>query len=237
RPGSSAGRGGRFFRARVWGHGVGFLPGAPGESPPRLRNTGLDFSGAALAPRPSDCSLRNLQAADVGQDFNFELDLRVAAEQGLTVEGGPYFRSRAAEPGDGIIGGTSAGFWVQPARTGQVRVMRLHPRATVAFSDIPPAHDSTAFHRLVASVGGWKLQVSLDGRLLEFDAGGARTFSVDVTPLWDRATPKGRNDGSAGIAFGAATNRGEAGGQEARNIRITPFHPLSPGGGRGTPQH
>jgi hypothetical protein len=150
-PGSIAGPGGAYYLSPVLGHSIEVLPGSVDESSPRLRNTGLDFSGATLAPRPSDCSLRNLRAADLGQDFNFELDLRVAAEQGLPVEGGPYFRSRAAEPGNGIIGETSAGFWVQLASTGQVRVMRLHPRATVAFSDTPPVHDSSAFHRLVAS--------------------------------------------------------------------------------------
>ena len=171
---------------------------------------------------------RACSTADMGQDLTVEVDLRLEAPEGRAVEGGPYFRSRTANPGNGIIGGTSAGFWVQLASSGQVRVLRLHPQATVAFTGVPSAHDPAAFHRLVASASGRNLQVAQDGRLLEFDAGGTRTSTVDLAPAWETATPVGHNNGSAGIAFSAAGNRDQAGGQEARNIRVLRYRPLVP---------
>ncbi len=127
---------------------------------------------------------------------------------------------RAANPGDGLIGGTSAGFWVQLLSTGQVRVVRLQPMATIGFSGTPAEFDAGVFHRLEAEVLGERLRVRLDGEPVEFDAGGARASAVLLEPKWESASPKGRNMGSAGIAFGASRNRGYGGGQQARGIRL-----------------
>jgi hypothetical protein len=45
------------------------------------------------------------------------------------IQAGPYFRSRAAAPGDGIVGGASRGYWVQLHSNGMVRIKRLNPHA------------------------------------------------------------------------------------------------------------
>lgn len=186
-----------------------------------LRHTGNDFGGATFATRRADCSLESTASADLGQDFDIEMELKVDAPKGLTAEAGPYFRSRRASPGDGIFGGTSAGFQVILETGGRVLVRRLHPMATLAFSELPrTAFDSAAFHTLEAKVRADQVQVRLDGRAVEFDAGGARTFAVKLEPAWEHALPPGSNQGAVGIAFGSSRNRGQVGGQEARAIRV-----------------
>jgi hypothetical protein len=62
--------------------------------------------------------------------------------------------------------------------------------------------------------------VALDGRVLEFDQAGMRRTQVHIPPDWESASPKGRNHGSAGMAFSCEGNRGRASGQEVRNIRV-----------------
>jgi hypothetical protein len=48
--------------------------------------------------------------ATQAQDLYIRVDLLVPASAAGVVQAGPYFRSRAASPGDGIIGGSSAGY-------------------------------------------------------------------------------------------------------------------------------
>jgi hypothetical protein len=194
----------------------------PGESSARVRNLGQDYAAAAFVLRRPGCALQSTRASDLGQDFRIEMDLRVGGTGAEPIaEAGPYFRSRRSAPGDGIIGGASAGFWVQLTSRGQVRVRRLHPIATIAFTDIPGGFDPDAFHRLAVNVRGSSLEASLDGRPLEFDQAGARVFQVNLPPAWETASPRGVNRGSAGVAFGCDANRGKIGGQEARNIRLS----------------
>jgi DNA-binding winged helix-turn-helix (wHTH) protein len=192
-----------------------------------VRNAGRDFAGITFVRRRQDCSLESLGSADVGQDFNIEVELELSATPGMVTEAGPYFRSRRANPGDGIMGGASAGFWVQLNSSGQVRVIRLHPMATIAFSQSAAGFDSGRFHKLEAAVHGQTLEVALDGRLVEFDAGGIRSAVVPIPDAWLNATPKGTNEGAAGVAFGSSRNRGQAGGQRARRIAVSPYRPLS----------
>jgi len=109
---------------------------------------------------------------------------------------------------------------VQLKSTGQVRVRRLNPSSTVAFSEVPPQFDPDRFHKVKAVVRGETLIVSVDDRVLEFDQGGARRSQERIPADWESASPKGKNQGAAGIAFSAEGNRGKAGGQEARNIRV-----------------
>ena len=60
----------------------------------------------------------------------------------------------------------------------------------------------------------------MDGSLLHFAQAERRTAKVQLLPAWEK--PKsGDNDGVAGVAFGAEANRGAAGGQVARRIRVT----------------
>jgi hypothetical protein len=109
-------------------------------------------------------------------------------------------------------------------------VRRLLPNAIIAFSEAPAEFDPKSFHRLEAAVHGETLQVALDGRLIAFEVGGVRTMLLPIAPLWEGFSPKGTNGGSAGIAFSSSRNRGLAGGQEARNIRVKPYRSLAPDG-------
>lgn len=217
--------GGRpHYFSPVYGDNVEVAPGQAGEASASVRHTGKDFGGAAFTARRADCALSSTGSADIGQDFDIEMELKLDAPKGLVAEGGPYFRSRRASPGDGLFGGTSAGFWVQLDNTGGVRLRRLHPMATIAFS-APPAgggFDASAFHKLEASVRGQEVRVRLDGRTVEFDAGGVPSTAVKLMPAWESASPPGSNHGSAGVVFGSSPNRGQVGGQEARNIRVKP---------------
>ncbi len=218
---------GSYQFVTLFGDRVEIQPRRPGENSAAVRNTGNDFAGVAIARREPDCGLRSIHGADVGQDLNIEAQLRVPnGPGGAVTDAGPFFRSRRANPGDGIVGGTSAGFWVHLDSTGQVRVQRLHPNAIVAFSDTPDGFDPKVFHRLEAAVHGETLEIALDGRVVTFDAGGVRTTRVPIAPAWESASPKGNNGGSAGIAFSCSRNRGQAGGQEARDIRVKPYQPL-----------
>ena len=216
------------YFSSIHGDNVDVVTRRDGELSSSLRHIGKDFGGAAFAVRRADCSLGSTGSADIGQDFDIEMELKLDAPQGLVAEGGPYFRSRRAAPGDGLFGGTSAGLWVQLENTGRVRLRRLHPMATVAFSELPATgFDSTVFHKLEASVRGEEVRVRLDGRAVEFDAGDVRSSAVKLVPAWESASPPGNNNGSAGVLFGSSPNRGQVGAQEARNIRVrTPSEPL-----------
>ena len=157
----------------------------------------------------------------MGQDLTIEAEIRTGGTvTGPLTEAGPYLRSRTSAPGDGIIGGTSAGYWVQLRSNGQVRVRRLNPYATIAFSAPNPAFDPAMFHRLSATARGETLQVSVDGKAVTFDQAGAAVTAVRLAPEWENLTPKGKNRGAAGIAFGAESNRNQASGQQVRQVRV-----------------
>ena len=157
-----------------------------------------------------------------------EVEVRLAhGPSGEITEAGPYFRCRRSAPGDGLIGGTSAGYWVQLLSTGLVRVKRLHPVAVVAFSKTPLRFDPSVFHKIEIAAKGEELEVALDGQILTFDQGGVERSVVRIPPRWETANPAGKNRGSAGVAFGSEPYRDRAGGQEARNIRLKPYRPLS----------
>jgi hypothetical protein len=89
----------------------------------------------------------------------------------------------------------------------------------VAFTNVPDLAPD-AFHRLEVTAIGEVLQVSLDGKLLEFDQYGARTTQVSIPAFWNGPPKAGDNEGAVGIAFAAGQNRGEAGGQVARNFVV-----------------
>jgi DNA-binding winged helix-turn-helix (wHTH) protein len=214
------GRGGYYF-VPIFGGGaiVEDRPSGGASSP--VRNAGLDYGGVAFVRRQPDCALRDTHASDLGQDVTIEADIRVGGDSSDRVnEAGPYFRSRRSTPGDGIVGGASAGYWVQLKSTGQVRVRRLNPSGTVAFTAVPDRFDPHIFHRLKTSVMGNRLRVELDHKPLEFDQVGTRTMEVAVPPDWESSTPRGQNHGAAGIGFSAEGNRFLSGGQEVRNIRV-----------------
>lgn len=189
-----------------------------------LVHTGFDYAGIQLVAQRPDCPVSGLRGADGGQDVRIQVDLLVpTSSAGDVLQAGPYFRSRRAAPGDGIIGGTSAGYWVQLHSTGKVTVKCLNPAHTVAFAPPASAFDSRAFHRLEVAVHGEALEVSLDHRVLTFDQGGRSTQTVQVQPHWERPIEIGKNHGAAGIAFSSEPLRPKAGGQQARGFSIVPY--------------
>ena len=218
--------GGSYYFAPLLGNQAEVLPRAPGEHSARVRNSGKGFAGIMFVRREPDCGLRSIHGANMGQDLNIEADLHVPLGPDDSVtDAGLYFRSRPANPGDGIVGGTSAGYWVRLDSTGQVRVHRLHPGFALAVSTAAAGFDPNSFHKLEAAVHGETLEVALDGRLVTFDVAGGRRTVLQIPPAWETASPKGNNGGSAGIAF-EVRRPGQAGSQEARNIRIKAYQPL-----------
>lgn len=183
-----------------------------------LQNVGGDFGGMQFTGSPGACNNLAIRGENVGQDMNIQVDLLVPTDgAGRLGQAGPYFRSRAAANGDGIIGGTSAGFWVQLWSNGEVRVKGLNPQIFVAVTGAPASFDSTVFHHLEMAVQGSNLQVALDGRLLTFNQNGNQVTTVSLP------SSSGSNDGTVGVAFGAETNRGQLGGQRARNLVVSTY--------------
>jgi hypothetical protein len=187
-----------------------------------LQNNTLDYGGFQFALAPPCASARGtVRGADMGQDLNIRAELLVPTNaQAHISQAGPYVRSRAAAVADGIIGGASAGYWVQLESTGEVKVKRLNPPAVIAVSGTPASFDPAAPHQLEIAAGGERLQVALDGKL--------QTFKQDEQLVTDLKIPPtaGTNDGTAGIAFGAEPNRGQIGGQRADNVVVSAYRPL-----------
>jgi DNA-binding winged helix-turn-helix (wHTH) protein len=187
-----------------------------------IRQAGTELSGVQFARLDGGCAIESLRGADAGQDLTVSAEILVPPQrEGQDVAAGPYFRSRAAAPGDGIIGGTSAGYWVHLHPTGVVKVRRLNPHQIVAFSAPRRGFDATRFHKLEVTAHGSELEVALDGAPVEFDQGGRNRRIVSIPPAWDGPPPTGRNQGTAGIAF-LSEPRGVAGRQQARNLVVTP---------------
>ena len=191
----------------------------------QLLHQGLDYGGIQLAAQSEDCPVAGLRGADLGQDLSIAVELLVPlSSAGDIVQAGPYFRSRAAAPGDGILGGASAGYWVQLHSTGKVSVKCLNPVHTVALTQPVAGFDSRVFHRLEVVVRGEELEASLDGRALTFHQGDHTTRIVQVQPHWERPAQIGKNHGAVGIAFSSEPLRPKAGGQQARGFTVLP-HP------------
>ena len=191
----------------------------------QLIHQGFDYGGIQLTAQSDDCPVAGLRGADLGQDLSIAVELLVPlSSAGDIVQAGPYFRSRAAAPGDGILGGASAGYWVQLHSTGKVSVKCLNPVHTVALTQPVADFDSRVFHRLEVVVRGEELEASLDGRALAFQQGDHTTRIVQVQPHWERPAQIGKNHGTAGIAFSSEPLRPKAGGQQARGFTVLP-HP------------
>jgi DNA-binding winged helix-turn-helix (wHTH) protein len=186
-----------------------------------IRNPARDFGGVQFSKATDGtCALETLRGTDVGQDLHISVDLFVPTDAaGHTTEAGPYFRSRRAAPGDGIIGGTSAGYWVVLYSSGSVVLHRLNPSAVVAFATIPD-FDPAVFHHLEMAAVGEKIQVSVDGRIIQFEQEGKQTDTPAIPPAWNGPPVVGYNRGTAGIAFSARQNRTAIGGQIAKGIML-----------------
>jgi DNA-binding winged helix-turn-helix (wHTH) protein len=198
---------------------------AAGGLPASIRKIGPDLAGIQFASSQKGCAINSVRGADVGQDLYMSVELKLPRAGDRTSSGGPYFRSRRAAAGDGLVGGTSAGYWVQLDSAGVVRVRRLNPHEVVAFTQPRPGFDPGEFHRLEIAVQGTLLQAALDGSALAFDQAGRAVTAVAVPPAWDGPPAVGRNQGAAGIFF-MPSPRGELSGEEARNIVVAGYRPL-----------
>lgn len=177
-----------------------------------LQHNGRDYGGVSLGALP--------------QDLNIQMDLLVPTDEaGHVSQAGPFIRNRALNRGDGILGGASAGYWVQIHSTGEVKVKELNAGVIVAATGKPASFDTRAFHTLQLAAGGERLQIALDGKILTFQQNGRQATTLSIPASWEG---KGRNQGGAGIAFGCEDNRGQIGGQRADNLKILEFRPLAP---------
>jgi len=183
--------------------GVSIVSGA-------LQNNTLDYAGVQLTAA-SSCGG---SGETLLQDLYVRADLLVPASAAGVVQAGPYFRSRSAGPGDGIIGDTSAGCWAMLTSAGEVRLRGLNPNAVIATGGVPASFNAAVFHTLEAVAQGSSLQVWLDGARLTFTQNGAAVSTVALPAT------AGSNNGTAGIAFAGEDNRGKAGGQQAKNLVI-----------------
>src|ERR1019366_5491952 len=97
------GKAGYFFP--VLGPGTGAPLTAIG--PHSIVQIGPDVGGVQFALADGECLMTRLEGADIGQDLYISMEVRVPRNGEALTAAGPYFRSRSATPGDGIIGGTS----------------------------------------------------------------------------------------------------------------------------------
>ena len=191
-----------------------------------LENPGTDYAGVQFSDDEQPCL--GGTGEDIGQDANIRVDLLVPSDNdGNITQAGLYFRTRSATPGSSILGGMSAGYWVQLHSTGQIKLKLLNPEATVAATRLPSAFDNTVMHTLEVSMLRDRLLVALDGVLQVFDQDDTRVINVPIPEVWDRPPAVGVNEGAAGIAFGAEDNPDQIGGQRADNLVVTDYEALN----------
>ena len=183
-----------------------------------LQNWGTGAGGVQFG-QPTSGSSCSFRGVNLGQTFNIRVDVLVPADSaGNTTVAGPYFHSRGAAAGDGILGGDAAGYWVELDSSGKVTILDSHRNVAFARTSQPASFDHTVFHTLEAAVTGTTVQVTLDGSLLSFilsDGTAAQTVTIPTTA--------GSNDGTAGIGFQRV---GPIGGQRARNLVVTEYRAL-----------
>jgi len=191
-----------------------------------LENPGTDYAGVQFSGDEQPCL--GGTGEDIGQDANIRVDLLVPSDSaGNISQAGLYFRTKSGGPGSSIIGGMSAGYWVQLHSTGQIKLKLLNPEDTVAATRVPASFNNTVMHTLEVSMRRDRLWVALDGVLQVFDQDGARFTSVPIPAVWERPPAVGVNEGAAGIAFGAEDNPDQIGGQRADNLVVTDYESLN----------
>jgi hypothetical protein len=193
-----------------------------------LLNDRLDYGGVQVTSA-TGCGGRG---SFIGQDGSLRVDLLVPTDAaGHLTQAGPFFRSRAVAPFDGIIGGQpfdpSGGYWVQLHSTGEVTVKNLRSNAIEAATGVPVTFDPAVFHTLEITYEGTTLWVRLDQQPLSFAQDGRATTSVAIPGTNLPGDTGTGNQGTVGIAFGAESNRGQLGGQRADNLRFSRAAPLA----------
>ncbi|MBI4893352.1 MAG: winged helix-turn-helix domain-containing protein [Acidobacteria bacterium] len=190
----------------------------------QLRNTGTDFAGIQFAA-VGDCSLPSVRGSELGQDLEMRVTLLCPRDpHGYVTQAGPYFRSRSARPGEGLLGGNSAGYWIQLHSTGEIKVRSMNPMTVAAFSRAPAGFDDSAWHELRARAVGSRLQVWLDGSPVSFDQDRQQTDAVRLSEPWLTPPAHGENNGAGGISFACWDHRDCNGSQQARDIVFTRLH-------------
>jgi DNA-binding winged helix-turn-helix (wHTH) protein len=213
---------GAYYYLPISYSGLVIGPRRAGDISAPFLQGGAGYGGMQLAISDGACGIQSLRGADAGQNLRISADFLVPIDsQGNATEAGPYFRSRAAMAGDGIIGGTSAGYWLQLHSSGLVRVKRLNPQATVAFSNPESDFDPTVFHRLAMEARGEWLAVWLDGKPVSFVHDGKMELEVSIPPAWNGPPRLGQNQGAAGVGFSSELSHGKAGGQRVKNLQVT----------------
>ena len=186
-----------------------------------LQNNGTGYGGVQFGQPGSggSCSFRG---QSIGQDLNIVVDLLVppSDSSGNSSVAGPYFRNRGAAAADGILGGDSAGYWVQLDSSGTVSVVNSNTNTAVAATAMPAGFDNTVFHTLEVAVSGSNVQAALDHAVLTFVQGGLTTQTVAIPAT------NGSNDGTGGLAFSLAPKSGRIGGERAANMVLTRYRPL-----------
>ncbi len=181
-----------------------------------LQNNGTGYGGVQFGQPGSNgsCSFRG---QDIGQDLNMVVDLLLPPRDssGNSSVAGPYFRNRGAAAADGILGGDSAGYWVQLDSSGAVAVVNSNTNSAVAATATPASFDNTVFHTLEVAVSGSTVQATLDHAVLTFIQGSAATQTVTIPAT------NGSNNGTGGVAFGLAPKSGRIGGERAVNLIVT----------------
>ena len=182
-----------------------------------LQQNGVNPGGVQLTNAPGACT-SGIHGVTFPQNLNIRVDLLVPTTGTYVTDAGPYFGSRAAAAGDGIFGGTSAGYWVELVSTGEVRVKGLNPFGLIATTGAPATFNAAIVHTLQMTAQGSSLQVALDGKLLTFGASG-------TTVTLPANAAGANNQGTVGIAFGDEDNSNLAGGQRATNLVISAYNP------------
>ncbi len=189
-----------------------------------LRNGGQDYGGVQFTASATPCGPAATNKGEtVLPDLNIRVAVRVPTDANNRVtQAGPYFRAKANAAGESILGANAAGFWVQLHSTGEVKVKNLATDAIIASSARPTSFDPSVFHVLEVAVASTYVEVALDGRRVAFTQNNAPT-NFPTLP----AIPPANTQNAAGIAFGAEGNRNQIGGQQAKDVIVTPY--TSPG--------
>jgi hypothetical protein len=211
-----------YYYVSIFYPGLAFGPRRPGDISTPFSQSGSGYGGMQLARKRRDCAISDVLGADVGQDLRISADILVPIDsEGRATNAGPYFRARSAAPGDGIVGGAAAGYWLRLESSGRLRVERLNPHAVVAFANPISPFDPASFHHVEMDTRGNIVTASLDGRPIEFVVDGKPATAVPIPPLWDGPPRIGKNQGAAGVAFGSELSHNEAGGQQVKNLQVT----------------
>ncbi len=183
----------------------------------RLTTNGMDFGGVQFVPLNGK---NGISLGALPRNFNIRMEIRVPRDGHLACAAGPYFRSRAAAPGDGIIGGESSGYWVQLHSSGLVKLKCLNPQEFIAVADVSRNFDPLKEHTLEVSISGESLEAALDGRRLTFTTKRGAVNRVQIPAR------SGLDQNAAGIAFSSEDNRSKFGGGAVDNLIVFDHQPL-----------